>query len=213
MHILPPTLLTLLYLTLTPTCASSPSPPLLSTDASISLWPRDLLFYRQLKDLQTFDSALGGVRASSIMNSGIPDRPFDVGGASFPDFQTAAQRSCDEQFQGCQKAANAQGGGGGGGGGGSNGGDGKGGKEGGKGRKRADGDAGKLTVNMCDDQKGMLLKCSAKRAAEQDSTRDAVTDVRQTSAIRHSKRQKSRILLRPSRARISGRTRSSKTLT
>lgn len=102
------------------------------------------------------------------MNSGIPDRPFDVGGSSFPDFKTAAQRSCDEQFQGCQKMANSAGGGGGGGsdnggnnGNNNNGGgdgkrDGKGSKDGGKGgKKRADGD-GKLTVNMCDDQKGMF---------------------------------------------------------
>ncbi|KAF3038897.1 hypothetical protein E8E11_005224 [Didymella keratinophila] len=164
MYLLPPTLLALLF-SLT-SASASPSPPLLDSDYAISLWPRDLLFYRQVKDLQTFDSALGGVRASSIMNSGIPDRPFDVGGSSFPDFKTAAQRSCDEQFQGCQKMANSAGGGGGGGdsnngGGGSNNGDGKrdgkgqDGKDGGKGKKRADGDnnGGKLTVNMCDDQK------------------------------------------------------------
>jgi hypothetical protein len=166
MYLLPPTLLALLF-SLT-SASASPSPPLLSDDYAISLWPRDLLFYRQIKDLQTFDSALGGVRASSIMNSGIPDRPFDVGGSSFPDFKTAAQRSCDEQFQGCQKMANSAGGGGGGGsdnggnnGNNNNGGgdgkrDGKGSKDGGKGgKKRADGD-GKLTVNMCDDQKGMF---------------------------------------------------------
>lgn len=171
MYLLPPTLLALLF-SLT-SASASPSPPLLDSDYAISLWPRDLLFYRQVKDLQTFDSALGGVRASSIMNSGIPDRPFDVDGSSFPDFKTAAQRSCDEQFQGCQKMANGAGGGGGGGnnnGGNNNGGnnngdgkrDGKGGKDGGKdggkgGKKRANGDGGKLTVNMCDDQRGMWL--------------------------------------------------------
>lgn len=160
MHILPPALLTLLF-TLT-SAAASPAPPLLDTDHAISLWPRDMLFYRAVKDLQTFDSALGGIRASSIMNSGIPDRPFDVGGSSFPDFQTAAQRSCDEQFQGCQRMANSAGGGGGGSSDGKR--DGKGtdvgrnGKDGGKGGKKREGTAGngKLTVNMCDDQKGML---------------------------------------------------------
>ncbi|KAJ4378495.1 hypothetical protein N0V86_006201 [Didymella sp. IMI 355093] len=133
MHILPPTLLSLLYLTLTPSSAASPSPPLLTSDHAISLMPRHMLFYRQVKDLQTFDSALGGVRASSIMNSGIPDRPFAVEGDSFPDFQTAAQRSCDEQFQGCQAEANGQGGGGG--------------------KGKGKGADGKLTVNMCDKQK------------------------------------------------------------
>lgn len=43
------------------------------------------------------------------MNSGIPDRPFQVEGNNFPDFATAAQRSCDEQFQGCQEMANKAG--------------------------------------------------------------------------------------------------------
>lgn len=156
MHILPPTLLSLLYLTLTPTSAASPSPPLLSSDYAISLMPRHTLFYRQMVDLQTFDSALGGVHASSITNSGIPNRPFAVEGDSFPDFATAAQRSCDEQFQGCQAMANAQGGGGAGGGP-------DGGKDGGKGKGNGKGrdEGGKLTVNMCDQQKGRSKACSS----------------------------------------------------
>ena len=116
----------------------------------MSLVPRNTLFFRQMKDLQTFDQALGGVRASSIMNSGIPDRPFAVDGNNFPDFATAAQRSCDEQFQGCQQMANSQGNGGG------NGENGEGGKGKGKGRDNADGNAG-LTVNMCNEQKGTFL--------------------------------------------------------
>ncbi|KAG9199614.1 hypothetical protein G6514_008274 [Epicoccum nigrum] len=146
MHLLPAPLLTLLYLTLT--SAASPSPPFLSAsdDYSISLVPRHTLFYRQLKDLQSFSGSLGGVRASSIMNSGIPDRPFQVEGANFPDFESAAMRSCDEQFDGCQRMANAKGGGGGGGGGGS--------ADADKAKKgKARDEAGKLTVNMCDEQK------------------------------------------------------------
>ena len=105
--------------------------------------PRNTLFYRQIKDLQTFDSALGGIRASSIMNSGIPDRPFAVEGNSFPDFATAAQRSCDEQFQSCQQMANQ--------GGNDNAGKGKGkGKE--RGKRRDEG--ARFTVAMCEQQKG-----------------------------------------------------------
>src|SRR5690242_13916660 len=114
MHVLPRPLLALLYLTLT--SAASPAPPLISTDYALSLMPRHTLFYRQTTDLQTFSSALGGVSASSIMNSGIPDRPFQVEGNNFPDFATAAQRSCDEQFQGCQELANKAGNGNGNGG-------------------------------------------------------------------------------------------------
>lgn len=169
MHLLPAPLLTLLFLSLT--SAASPSPAFLSSadNHSISLVPRHTLFYRQLKDLQSFSGSLGGVRASSIMNSGIPDRPFQVEGSNFPDFATAAMRSCDEQFDGCQRMANSKGGGGGGGGvsakadgnGGGNGGangakqsddnKGKGGKA--RAEPRDDAAAGKLTVNMCDDQK------------------------------------------------------------
>jgi hypothetical protein len=107
-----------------------------------------MLFYRQMKDLQTFDQALGGIRASSIMNSGIPDRPFAVDGNNFPDFANAAQRSCDEQFQGCQQMANSQGNGSGGGGG----------KGKGKGRDNGNGNGnGGLTVDMCSQQKGTFL--------------------------------------------------------
>ena len=178
MHLLPAPLLTLLFLSLT--SAASPSPAFLSSsdNHSISLVPRHTLFYRQLKDLQSFSGSLGGVRASSIMNSGIPDRPFQVEGSNFPDFATAAMRSCDEQFDGCQKMANSKGGGGGGGvsaqakgGANGNGNANANGNGGGNGAKQGDGGkakggkaraaprddaaaaAGKLTVNMCDDQK------------------------------------------------------------
>ncbi|KAF9693845.1 hypothetical protein EKO04_008214 [Ascochyta lentis] len=142
MHLLPPTLLLFCHLALS---TGSPSPPLLTINYAISLAPRNTLFFRQLADLQTFDAALGGVRASSITNSGVPDRPFAVQGENFPDFQSAAQRSCDEQFQGCQLLANS--------GGGQQDGKGK-----GKGKGKDDGGAGKLTVGMCDQQKE---KCTA----------------------------------------------------
>lgn len=121
------------------TATASPSPPILpATSPALSLVPYHTLFYRQLSDLQTFTAALGGVRASSITNSGIPDRPFEVGGDNFPDFESAAQRSCDRQFQGCQEMANSNGNGNGGGGDGDGGGKGK-----GKG----------FTVGMCGEQK------------------------------------------------------------
>jgi hypothetical protein len=108
-HLLPSTLLTFLF-ALPALSYASPSPSLVSSDLEISLIPHHQLFLRQLNDLQTFTQALGGVRASSITNSGNSERPFSVDGDTFNDFSSAAQRSCDNQFQACQAAANGNGG-------------------------------------------------------------------------------------------------------
>lgn len=69
------------------------------------------MFLRQLSDLQTFEGALGGARASPIISSGDPERPFMVEGDTFDRFESAGERSCDRQFQGCQDSANSGGGG------------------------------------------------------------------------------------------------------
>ncbi|KZM20103.1 uncharacterized protein EKO05_0007497 [Ascochyta rabiei] len=158
MHLLPPSLLLFCHLALS---TGSPSPPLLTSDYAISLAPRNTLFFRQLTDLQTFDAALGGVRASSITNSGVPDRPFAVDGNYFSDFQSAAQRSCDEQFQGCQLLANGQG---------------QDGQGKGKGKGKGKGGAGPLTVDMCNQQKE---KCTA--AQQQARVQDFKTGVPSTN--------------------------------
>lgn len=71
--------------------------------------PRNTLFFRQVNDLQSFKGNLGGFAASPITNSGDGKRPFSVDGDTFTDFQTAAQRSCDNQFQQCSQSANQQG--------------------------------------------------------------------------------------------------------
>jgi len=105
---------------------ASPSPALVS-DAYIPLIPRNFLFLRQLSDLQTFASALGGVPASPITDSGDPKRPFSVDGDTFTDFESAAQRSCDNQFNKCGQAANGG------------------------------GNKGGLTVGECDKQKGRCI--------------------------------------------------------
>lgn len=60
------------------------------------------------QNLQAFSGALGGVRASAITNSGDPQRPFGVDGDTFPDFKTAANRACDNQFNQCADAANSK---------------------------------------------------------------------------------------------------------
>ncbi|KAH4927991.1 hypothetical protein HBI56_119920 [Parastagonospora nodorum] len=109
LSLLPSTLLSLLF-ALPAFSHASPSPALVSSDFEISLIPRHQLFLRQLNDLQIFTSALGGVRASPITNSGDTERPFRVDGDTFNDFQSAAGRSCDNQFQGCQAVANGNGG-------------------------------------------------------------------------------------------------------
>jgi len=146
MQFLPSPLLCLLYLSLTSAAAAaSPSPPFVETDFAMSLIPRNTLFYRQVKDLQTFSGALGGVHASSIMNSGIPDRPFQVENSNFPDFASAGQRSCDEQFDGCQQMANQMGNG-----------NGNANTNAAKGKGKAVRDDKPFTVSMCQDQRGTL---------------------------------------------------------
>ncbi|EDU47254.1 hypothetical protein L13192_05254 [Pyrenophora tritici-repentis] len=157
--LLPTSLLTFLHLALPALCHASPQPPLITTDWEQSLVPRHTLFLRQVSDLQTFTSALGGTKASPITNSGDAKRPFKVDGDTFTDFETAAQRSCDNQFQGCSRAAN---GGGGGGGkkpravrrqqdGGNN-------NNGSNNGNNNNDNKDKLTVNQCDEQKN---KCNA----------------------------------------------------
>jgi len=72
-----------------------------------------ILAARQATNLQAFSGALGGQSASPIINSGDPDRPFEVDGDTFPDFETAANRACDNQKNRCAEIANANGGQGG----------------------------------------------------------------------------------------------------
>ncbi|KAJ4365300.1 hypothetical protein N0V83_008919 [Neocucurbitaria cava] len=137
--LLPPALLSLLHLALPALSHASPQPALISTDWEMSLVPRHTLFLRQLSDLQTFDSALGGTKASPITNSGDTQRPFQVDGDTFDSFASAAQRSCDNQFKGCSDAANQ---------------DGNGNKNARKGKeKRQSGGGGALTVQACDEQR------------------------------------------------------------
>ncbi|KAK5654345.1 hypothetical protein OQA88_7254 [Cercophora sp. LCS_1] len=57
-------------------------------------------------NLQVFSGSIGGVRASAITNTGDPDRPFGVDGDTFNDFETAAIRACDNQFNKCADIAN-----------------------------------------------------------------------------------------------------------
>jgi hypothetical protein len=88
---------------------ASPQPALVA-DEYIHLIPRNTLFFRQSTNLQTFTGNVGNVaQASPITQSSDPKRQFEVDGQTFTDFQSAAQRSCDNQFQQCSKAANAQG--------------------------------------------------------------------------------------------------------
>ncbi|CAO2658807.1 Nn.00g065300.m01.CDS01 [Neocucurbitaria sp. VM-36] len=156
MKFLPPALLSLLHLALPALSHASPQPALVSTDWEMSLVPRHTLFLRQLTDLQTFDSALGGTKASPITNSGNPQRPFAVDGDTFDSFQSAAQRSCDNQFQGCSNAANKNGNGNGNGNGNKNGnGSGNGNGNGRKGKDKRQN--GGFTVQQCDEQK---TKCN-----------------------------------------------------
>ncbi|KAH6855130.1 hypothetical protein B0I37DRAFT_48409 [Chaetomium sp. MPI-CAGE-AT-0009] len=61
-------------------------------------------------NLQVFSGALGGAGAPAITNSGDPERPFEVDGDTFNDFDTAANRACDNQKNLCADMANNGGG-------------------------------------------------------------------------------------------------------
>ncbi|CAI6338258.1 unnamed protein product [Periconia digitata] len=106
---LPPTLISLLLLSLsTHATTASPSPAIVLDDY-IHLMPHNTLFFRRQaspSNLQTFTQSLGGVSALPITSSGNAERPFEVDGDTFNDFATAAQRSCDRQANACSKAAN-----------------------------------------------------------------------------------------------------------
>ncbi|KAJ0386763.1 hypothetical protein COL922a_003694 [Colletotrichum nupharicola] len=69
-------------------------------------WKMGLLPRQAIQNLQTFTGNLGGVAASAITKSNDPSRPFEVDGDTFPDFATAAGRSCDNQKNKCSQAAN-----------------------------------------------------------------------------------------------------------
>lgn len=94
-----PLALTLLTVLLSP--ASS------STIPSLFSMPYHTIFTRQVSNLQTFTGSLGGA-APPITQSGDSSRPFEVGGSTFTDFKSAAQRTCDNQFTACASQANAE---------------------------------------------------------------------------------------------------------
>ncbi|RYP70786.1 hypothetical protein DL769_004849 [Monosporascus sp. CRB-8-3] len=58
-------------------------------------------------NLQAFTGALGGFSAPAISQSPDPERPFEVDGDTFTDYQSAVNRACDNQKNECARAANA----------------------------------------------------------------------------------------------------------
>ncbi|KAH8882693.1 hypothetical protein GQ53DRAFT_831337 [Thozetella sp. PMI_491] len=67
-----------------------------------------LLPRQTVQNLQVFSGSLGGIKASAITNSGDTARPFEVDGDTFTDFQSAANRACDNQHNSCANAANSK---------------------------------------------------------------------------------------------------------
>jgi len=64
------------------------------------------IFLRSSTDLQTFTEALGGATAPSITNSGDSQRPFEVQGNTFTDFESAGSRTCSIQHNDCADMSN-----------------------------------------------------------------------------------------------------------
>ncbi|RXG48244.1 hypothetical protein VDGE_01864 [Verticillium dahliae] len=73
-------------------------------------WKMGLRPRQNAQNLQFFDGKVGGAGAPGITQSNDPDRPFSVGGDTFPDFDTAAGRACDNQKNDCARLANSGGG-------------------------------------------------------------------------------------------------------
>jgi hypothetical protein len=61
--------------------------------------------------LQPFSESLAGASAPAITFSGDQERPFEVDGSTFTDFESAANRACDNQKNACANAANSGNGG------------------------------------------------------------------------------------------------------
>ena len=78
-----------------------------STTPSLFPMPHHTIFTRQMSNLQTFTGSLGSA-APPITQSGNSSRPFEVGGSTFTDFKSAAQRTCDSQFNVCANQTNAE---------------------------------------------------------------------------------------------------------
>ncbi|KAH6697551.1 hypothetical protein F5X68DRAFT_272446 [Plectosphaerella plurivora] len=69
-------------------------------------WKMGLRPRQSSENLQFFTGSVGGASAPAISKSSNPDRPFQVEGDTFPDFNTAADRACDTQKNACAEAAN-----------------------------------------------------------------------------------------------------------
>ncbi|CAI6319371.1 unnamed protein product [Periconia digitata] len=59
-------------------------------------------------DAQKFTGALGGIKATPVLDSGNADRPFFVKGDTFVNAGAALQRSCDQQMNACMNLVNSQ---------------------------------------------------------------------------------------------------------
>ncbi|KAL1892886.1 hypothetical protein Sste5346_006779 [Sporothrix stenoceras] len=59
-------------------------------------------------NLQFFKGALANIQAPAIAQSNDATRPFAVDGDTFTDFQSAVDRSCDNQHNSCADTANSQ---------------------------------------------------------------------------------------------------------
>lgn len=92
MKMLPSSLLYLILMALPSLSTASPQPALVS-DEYTHLMPYHTVFLRRQtsSNLQTFTGNLGGVSADAITNSGNSQRPFEVAGDTFTDFETAGE--------------------------------------------------------------------------------------------------------------------------
>ncbi|KAL1886063.1 hypothetical protein Cpir12675_006878 [Ceratocystis pirilliformis] len=103
---LSPLLLVAFLLSLSSTATAIQLKDELNAGWTFGLMPRDT----SSENLQIFTGALGGAEADPITKSSDSSRPYEVNGDTFPDFATAAGRSCDNQKNACANIANSGGG-------------------------------------------------------------------------------------------------------
>ncbi|PHH50006.1 hypothetical protein CFIMG_006517RA [Ceratocystis fimbriata CBS 114723] len=103
---LAPLLLAASLLSLSSTATAIQLKDELNAGWTFGLMPRDT----SSENLQIFTGALGGAEADPITKSSDSSRPYEVNGDTFPDFATAAGRSCDNQKNACANIANSGGG-------------------------------------------------------------------------------------------------------
>ncbi|KAE8411252.1 hypothetical protein BDV36DRAFT_90604 [Aspergillus pseudocaelatus] len=73
---------------------------------ALILDPVGLVYAPASVDKRQASTGTLGASAPAVTNTGDSERPYGVDGDTFTDYESAASRSCNNQFDSCQKIAN-----------------------------------------------------------------------------------------------------------